>query len=69
MGIREHGWSYAVHFMGPSLYDLKVGEKTYHLRLLAPIYAPIELISHLSRVFTLAVPTFCIRAPRSGTFL
>ncbi len=55
VGIREHGWSYVNHFLGPSLYDLKVGEKTYHLRLLAPLYAPIELISHLSRVFTLAV--------------
>jgi F-type H+-transporting ATPase subunit a len=55
VGIREHGASYVNHFLGPSLYDLKLGEKTYHLRLLAPIYAPIELISHLSRVFTLAV--------------
>jgi len=55
VGIREHGWAYLNHFLGPSLYDLKVGEKTYHLRLLAPIYAPIEFVSHLSRVFTLAV--------------
>jgi len=55
VGIREHGWGYLNHFLGPSLYDLKVGEKTYHLRLLAPIYAPIEFVSHLSRVFTLAV--------------
>lgn len=55
VGIKEHGWSYVNHFLGPSLYDLKVGEKTYHLRLMAPLYAPIELLSHLSRVFTLAV--------------
>ena len=55
VGIREHGWSYINHFLGPSLYDLKVGDNTYHLRLLAPLYAPIELLSHLSRVFTLAV--------------
>ena len=55
VGIREHGWAYVNHFLGPSLYDLKVGEKTYHLRLMAPLYAPIELLSHLSRVFTLAV--------------
>ena len=55
VGIKEHGWSYINHFLGPSLYDLKVGDKTYHLRLMAPLYAPIELISHLSRVFTLAV--------------
>lgn len=55
VGIREHGWSYVNHFLGPSLYDLEIGGKKYHLRLLAPIYAPIELISHLSRIFTLAV--------------
>lgn len=55
VGIKEHGWSYVNHFLGPSLYDLKVGDKTYHLRLMAPIYAPIELVSHFSRMFTLAV--------------
>jgi F-type H+-transporting ATPase subunit a len=55
VGIREHGFGYVNHFLGPSLYNLKVGEKTWHLRLLAPLYAPIELISHLVRIFTLAV--------------
>jgi len=55
VGIREHGFGYLNHFLGPSLYDLEVGGKTYHLRLLAPLYAPIEMLSHLSRVFTLAV--------------
>jgi len=55
VGIREHGFGYVQHFLGPSLYDLKLGGRTYHLRLLAPLYAPIELISHLVRVFTLAV--------------
>ncbi len=55
VGVKEHGWGYINHFLGPSLYDLEVGGKTYHLRLMAPLYAPIELLSHLSRVFTLAV--------------
>ena len=55
VGIREHGFGYLNHFLGPSLYDLEVDGKTYHLRLLAPLYAPIEVLSHLSRVFTLAV--------------
>jgi F-type H+-transporting ATPase subunit a len=55
VGIREHGFGYVNHFLGPSLYDLKIGGNTYHLRLLAPLYAPIELISHLVRIFTLAV--------------
>jgi F-type H+-transporting ATPase subunit a len=55
VGIREHGWSYVNHFLGPSLMDVTIGGKKVHLRLLAPLYAPIELVSHLSRVFTLAV--------------
>ncbi len=55
VGIREHGWSYINHFLGPSLFDLQLGGRKIHVRALAPLYAPIELISHLSRVFTLAV--------------
>jgi F-type H+-transporting ATPase subunit a len=55
VGVRAHGWWYINHFLGPVMYDLRVGGHVFHLRLLAPIYAPIELISHLSRVFTLAV--------------
>ncbi len=55
VGIREHGWSYINHFLGPGLFDIKLGGRTVHVRALAPLYAPIELISHVSRVFTLAV--------------
>jgi F-type H+-transporting ATPase subunit a len=42
VGVREHGFGYLKHFVGP-------------VPLLAPLYIPIELLSHLSRVFTLAV--------------
>jgi F-type H+-transporting ATPase subunit a len=42
VGIKEHGFGYLKHFVGP-------------VPLLAPLYIPIELLSHLSRVFTLAV--------------
>jgi F-type H+-transporting ATPase subunit a len=42
VGVKEHGWGYLKHFVGP-------------VPALAPLYIPIELISHLSRVFTLAV--------------
>jgi F-type H+-transporting ATPase subunit a len=42
VGIRENGFGYLKHFVGP-------------VPALAPLYIPIELISHLSRVFTLAV--------------
>ena len=55
VGIREHGFGYINHFLGPSLFDLTIGGRKIHVRALAPLYAPIELVSHLSRVFTLAV--------------
>jgi len=42
VGIKENGFGYIQHFIGPVWW-------------LAPLYAPIELLSHLSRVFTLAV--------------
>ncbi len=48
VGIREHGFGYIKHFLGP-------GFGKHHIPLLAPIVLPIELLSHFSRVFTLAV--------------
>lgn len=55
VGIREHGWAYVNHFLGPSLFDVTLGGRKIHMRVLAPLYAPIEIIGHLSRIFTLAV--------------
>jgi F-type H+-transporting ATPase subunit a len=55
VGIREHGFGYINHFLGPSLFDLHIGGKHIHVRALFPLYAPIELLSHVSRMFTLAV--------------
>ncbi len=51
VGIKENGWHYLYHFMGPVLF--KIG--SWEIRPLAPLYAVIEVIGHLSRVFTLAV--------------
>jgi F-type H+-transporting ATPase subunit a len=48
VGIKEHGFRYIDHFLGP-----RFGK--WHVPILAPLYAPIELLSHLSRAFTLAV--------------
>lgn len=48
VGIKEHGFRYVDHFLGP-----RFGK--YHIPFLAPLYAPIELLSHVSRAFTLAV--------------
>ena len=45
-GLKEHGLGYVKHFMGP-------------VPALAPIMFPIEIISHLSRPFSLAVRLFC----------
>lgn len=42
VGVKEHGFGYLKHFLGPVWW-------------LAPLYIVIELLSHLSRVFTLAV--------------
>lgn len=55
VGIREHGWSYVNHFLGPALFDVTIGGRKFHVRPLAPLYAVIEVIGHLSRIFTLAV--------------
>jgi len=55
VGIKEHGAGYINHFLGPSLFDLHIGGKHVHVRALFPLYAPIELLSHISRLFTLAV--------------
>lgn len=55
VGVKEHGWSYVNHFLGPALFDVTLGGRTIHVRPLAPLYAPIEVIGHLARAFTLAV--------------
>ena len=55
VGIKEHGFGYIKHFLGPSLFDLHIGGRHIHVRVLFPLYAPIELISHITRLFTLAV--------------
>ena len=48
VGIKEHGFGYINHFLGP-----KFGK--WHIPMLAPLVAPIEIMSHVVRIFTLAV--------------
>jgi F-type H+-transporting ATPase subunit a len=55
VGIREHGWSYINTYLGPSMFEMEIGGRKVHMRVLAPLYAPIELIGHLARIFTLAI--------------
>ncbi len=44
-GVREHGWKYMKHFMGPVWW-------------LVPIMIPIEVIGHLSRPLSLGLRLF-----------
>ncbi len=55
VGIQRHGWKYIYQFMGPSLWNPVIGGKTYHMRLLAPIFLPLEIVLHFARVLTLGV--------------
>ena len=54
-GIRKKGWHYLDHFMGPPLFDWKLGNKTYHVRALAPLLMPIEMILDVARIATLSI--------------
>jgi F-type H+-transporting ATPase subunit a len=55
VGIRTHGWKYIYQFMGPSIWTMNLGGKHYHVRLLSPIFLPLEIVLHLARILTLAV--------------
>jgi len=55
VGIHQHGWKYIYQFMGPSIAEPKIGGKRYHLRLLAPLFLPLEIVLHLARIVTLTV--------------
>ena len=41
--------------MGPSIWELELGGKHYHVRLLTPIFLPLEIILHFARILTLSV--------------
>ncbi len=55
MGIKTHGWKYIYQFMGPALMEREIGGKTYHIRLLAPVFLPLDIVLHLARILTLTV--------------
>jgi len=55
VGIRQHGWKYVYQFMGPALVNLNIAGKRYHVRVLTPVFLPLELILHLARIITLTV--------------
>jgi len=55
VGIRQHGWKYIYQFMGPSLQVLHIGHHHFHVRWLAPIFLPLEIVLHLARILTLGI--------------
>jgi F-type H+-transporting ATPase subunit a len=55
IGVRQHGWKYVYQFMGPSMFEMKIGGKHYHVRILAPFFLPLELVLHLARIITLGI--------------
>jgi F-type H+-transporting ATPase subunit a len=55
VGIKTHGWKYIYQFMGPSLMNLELGGKTYHVRPLTPLFLPLEIVLHFARVATLTI--------------
>ncbi len=55
VGIKQHGWKYIYQFMGPSLMEKGIGGKHYHIRLMTPIFLPLELVLHIARIITLGI--------------
>jgi F-type H+-transporting ATPase subunit a len=55
IGIRKHGFWYINQFMGPSFFELHLFGKHVHVRPLAPLFLPLELILHGARIVTLSV--------------
>lgn len=53
-GIEKHGWRYVEQFMGPA-FDVKIGGKHRHVRLMAPFMMIIEIPLNLARVATLTI--------------
>ena len=41
--------------MGPSLWEPEIGGKVWHVRVLSPLFLPLELLLHAARVVTLTV--------------
>jgi F-type H+-transporting ATPase subunit a len=55
VGMKQHGWKYIYQFMGPALWQPTIGGKHYHVRVLSPIFLPLEIVLHLARILTLGV--------------
>jgi F-type H+-transporting ATPase subunit a len=54
-GIRKKGWHYLYHFMGPVIFEKKIFGKNFHIRAMAPLLMPIEMVLDAARVATLSI--------------
>lgn len=55
LGVARHRFAYLVKFLGPSFFDVNIGGRKVHVRLLAPVFFILELPLDLARMLTLAV--------------
>ena len=55
VGIHKHGFWYINQFLGPSFFEIHLFGRHLHVRPLAPLFLPLELILHLARIATLSV--------------
>jgi F-type H+-transporting ATPase subunit a len=55
IGIAAHKHNYLVKFLGPSFFEKKIGGRTVHFRLLAPIFFVLEVPLDMARMGTLAI--------------
>lgn len=55
IGVAKHKGKYIIKFLGPSFFEREIGGKVVHFRLLAPVFAILEIPLDLARILTLAV--------------
>jgi F-type H+-transporting ATPase subunit a len=56
IGLRKHGGgNYLIKFLGPSFFEVEIGGRKIHVRLLAPVFFILEIPLDLARMLTLAV--------------
>ena len=55
IGIAKHKGKYLIKYMGPSFFDVNIGGKKIHVRVMAPFFLVLELPLDVARMLTLAV--------------
>jgi F-type H+-transporting ATPase subunit a len=55
IGIKTHGFKYIYQFMGPALWNPTIGGKVWHVRVLTPLFLPLEIVLHFARIATLTI--------------